>query len=41
MDNTVDPNCPRCGQATPQTLDHWLDCPWTALYTHDFLSEAD
>jgi len=28
MDNTVDPNCPRCGQA-PQTLEHWLDCPGT------------
>ena len=25
MDNTVDHNCPRCGQA-PQTLQHWLDC---------------
>ena len=28
MDNTVDPNCPRCGQ-TAQTLEHWLDCPGT------------
>jgi len=25
MDNSVDPNCPRCGQE-PQTLEHWLDC---------------
>ena len=29
-DNTVDPNCPRCGQP-PQTLEHWLDCPGTLL----------
>jgi len=28
MDNTVDPNCPRCGQA-PQMLKHWLDYPGT------------
>ena len=28
MDNSVDPNCPRCGQA-PQTPEHWLDCPST------------
>ena len=28
MDNTVGPNCPRCGQ-TPQTLEHWLDCSGT------------
>jgi len=28
MDNTVDRDCPRCGQA-PQTLEHWLDCPGT------------
>ena len=28
MDDTVDPYCPRCGQA-PQTLEHWLDCPGT------------
>ena len=28
VDDTVDPNCPRCGQA-PQTLEHWLDCRGT------------
>jgi len=28
MDNTVDPSCPRCGQA-PRTLEHWLGCPDT------------
>ena len=28
MDNTVDPDCPRCSQAL-QTPEHWLDCPST------------
>ena len=26
--NSVDPNCPKCGQA-PHTLEHWLHCPGT------------
>ena len=47
--NSVDPNCPRCGQVlVPQTLEHWLDCPGTlqarpvifVLYQHSHVFRA-
>ena len=26
LDASVDPNCPKCGEAPAHTIEHWLDC---------------